>query len=452
MKILNSELKDFLKNNKILLIILLLSFCASLFYSFHFKIKPLVDARAYDKIAFNIVSGQGYREDLDKDLAHDYAIARVGPLYQYFLAGAYKIFGHDLRPVWILQAVVHALSAWLVYLTVLLIFFNSERKKTIGLWASAIFGFYPDLIEISAMLMSETLYLFLLCLMLYFFFWHFRQKSYWLVACLALASGLAVLARPTVLLFTPVIIFYFYRGKLWRQGILFLIILAAVFTPWTVRNYAVYQEFMPFGAAGNFNFWIGNYHNGNGEQEPTDEQRQFAATEEVKNINGESLARFKEFLRDYPAEFLKLTIFRISKYFSVARPMGFWFYQTGLGQMLFVLSSALASCFLFVLGLGGIIKSVFFKKETQREALAYLAVFALSVSLLVFVTVVETRYRFQIYPALAIFAAYFLVALGRIKTWAYNKILWAAIGLIFLNGLVDLLLNLERFKEKIGLF
>jgi len=414
----------------------------------------MVDARAYDKIAFNIANGQGYREDLGRDLAHDYAIARVGPLYQYFLAGTYKIFGHHYAPVWILQALLHALSAWLVYLTALLILRSSEKKKTIGLWAAAIFGFYPDLIEISAMVMSETLYLFLLCLLLYIFFRYryMEQKNYWLAAGLSLISGLAALARPTVLLFIPVVVFYFYRKKLWRQGILFLIILAAVFTPWTIRNYGVYHEFMPFGAAGNFNFWIGNYHNGNGEQEPTDEQRQFAATEEVKNINSESLARFKTFLRDYPAEFLKLTVLRVSKYFSVARPMGFWFYQTGLGQMIFVFSSALASCFLFVLGVGGIINSLFLKKETEREALWYLSAFGLTVSLLIFVTVVETRYRFQIYPALAIFAAYFLVALGKLKTWAYNRVLWVVVALVFSNGIIDLLLNLERFREKIGLF
>jgi hypothetical protein len=225
-----------------------------------------------------------------------------------------------------------------------------------------------------------------------------------------------------------------------------------VFAPWTVRNYQVYGSFMPFGAAGNFNFWIGNYHGGNGEQEPTQEQRELTLTHGVKEINGESMRQFKNFLRDYPAEFVKLTVLRINKYFSISRPMGFWFYQTGLGQMSFVLSSALASCFLFILGLGGIINSIILKKETQRQALAYLAIFGLTASLLIFVTVVETRYRFQIYPALAIFAGYFLVYLLANRRWWADKIFWSAIGLVVSNGLLDLFLSSGRFLEKINLF
>ena len=32
-------------------------------HSFYFKIKPAVDARAYDRIAMNIIGGNGYVED-----------------------------------------------------------------------------------------------------------------------------------------------------------------------------------------------------------------------------------------------------------------------------------------------------------------------------------------------------------------------------------------------------
>lgn len=444
---------NFLKNNKILVFIILFSFLLSLGYSFYYRIKPVVDARAYDSIAKNIVSCHGYREDLNKDLAHDYAIARVGPLYQYFLAGIYKIFGIHHEAVWIWQAILHALTAWLVYLAALLIFSSSGSKKKIAFLSAAIIGFYPDLVEISAMLLSETLYLFLICLLLYIFFRFSNQKNYWLALILGLVSGLAVLARPPVLLFIPIILFFFYKKKLLRQALLFLIILAAVFTPWTVRNYVVYKQIMPFGAAGNFNFWIGNQHNGNGEQEASDQQIRFLASHEIKDINGESLRQFKNFLRDYPAEFLKLTILRFNKYLSIARPMGFWFYQSGIGQMIFVLSSAISSIFLFIFGFGGIINSIFLNKDRQREILQYLAAFALAVSLIIFITVVETRYRFQIYPALAIFAGYFIVWLWEnAKKWRLNKAFWISFALVFLNGAIDLLMNIEKLKEKISGF
>ena len=72
--------------------------------------------------------------------------------------------------------------------------------------------------------------------------------------------------------------------------------------------------------------------------------------------------------------------------------------------------------------------------------------------LIVFITVVETRYRFPIYPLLAIFAAYFIVSLGSRFKWRSEKLLWLAVALIFLNGAVDLFLNIGLIKERLNGF
>ena len=443
------QIKFFFQNNKVLLIILAGAFLASLAYSFYFRITPAVDARAYDVIAQNIISGVGFREDISRTLAADPAITRVGPLYEYFLAGLYKVFGRYYEVVWLAQAGLHALSAWLIYLTVLLILADHDKKKKIGLWAAAIFGFYPDLIEISAMLMTETFYLFLTCLLVYVFFAFIWRPDFYLAAALGLSAGLAVLARPPVLFLIPVILFYFWRKKFWRQAALFLLVLALVFTPWTWRNYQIYHQLMPFGNGGALNFWIGNYHGGDGEQGLTVEQMQFLSSHDASEVSGESVKRFKSFLFGYPLEFIKLTLLRINKYFSFIRPMGFWFYQQGLGQLLFILSSAAASVFLFFFGLAGILKTI----ASRDKRLDYLLALTIFTPLIIFITVVETRYRFQIYPLLAIFAGYFMAA------WPFNQPRWwrektlrLAVGLVFLNGIIDLLLSLDRFKERLGLF
>jgi len=434
--------------NKLLIIILLISFGLSIFYSFYFQITPLVDARAYDNIAQNIVNGPGYKEDLSLDMEHDYAIARVGPLYEYFLAGIYKIFGHHYGAVWFLQALLHALSAWLLYLTVLLVFSTNEKRKKIALWATAIFGFYPDLIEISAMLMTETLSLFFVCLFLYLFFRFFIDtKNCWLVLLLGLISGLAVLARPPVLFLLPIVYFLFFRKKLFWQAAVFSVALFLIFVPWTARNYKVYDEIMPFGAAGQFNFWIGNQPGGNGEQEPTLQQQHFLETHKATEINPESMRQFKNFVFNYPAEFIKLTLLRINKYFSVIRPMGFWFYQHGLGQALFIFSSALASVFLFIFGLAGAIKAW----RAKEVKLNYLLGFLVFTPLIIFATVVETRYRFQVYPLLAIFAGYFIADFSK-NSWLKSGALKVSLLLVALNGLADLLMSIERFKERINNF
>lgn len=441
-------MKNFFKENKILTVILLGSFLASLIYSFYFQIKPVVDARAYDTTAQNIVNGIGFRENPEKDILHDYAIARVGPLYQYFLAGLYFVFGHNLGIVWLFQSLLHMLSAWLVYLIARQLFDDSTYSKTIALIAAGFLGFYPDLIEISAMLMTETLYLFLFCLTLYIFFRFFERDDKFSVALLGLVFGLAVLARPPVLLILPLFIFYFFRRKEFMKIAILILMLILVFVPWTARNYLTYSKIMPFGAAGNFNFWIGNYHGGGGEQEPIKVHYDFVATRPVAEINGESMRQFISFLRNYPAEFIKLTFLRVNKYFSLIRPMGFWFYQYGLGQAIFIFSSALASVFLFIFALGGFWESI----KQKDEKLLYLAAFTVLTPLLIFITVVETRYRFQIYPLLAIFSAFFAVKLFSSKNWWTNKILWSTFIFLFFNTLIDLFLSLEKLKERFSQF
>ncbi len=438
---------NFLKNNKIIIIILLLSFFLSLGYSFYFKIKPAVDAQGYDIIAANIAAGNGYRSSLNVPLAEDWAIMRVGPLYEYFLAGIYYVFGHSYGWVWLAQALLHAVSAWLIYLTCLLVFKDREKKKIIGLLAAGIFGFYPDLIEISAMLMTETFYLFLFCLAIYLFFRYFYRPGVWSALVLGLVFALATLARPPVLFLVPIVLFYYCKEKRIWLGILFIMTMLAVFTPWTVRNYRVYDKLMPFSTAGAYNFWIGNYHGGNGEQEPTAEMKNYAHEQGISAIPAEATRQFKNFLFHYPGEFIKLTALRINKYFSVIRPMGFWFYQSGWGQFAFIMSSAAASVIIFIFGLAGLIKS-WAAEDTVRR---YLLAFIIITPLIVLVTVVETRYRFQIYPLLAIFAAYFMVYLWQEKKWR-DQALWFSVAIILANGLLDLILSWDKFQDRLGTF
>jgi len=439
---------SFWQGNKILILIVALSFAASLSYSFYFRIVPKIDARAYDVIAWNLVEGNGYRESLEGPIERDYAIIRVGPLYQFSLAGIYYIFGHHYEPVWIFHAILHALTVWLVYLTAILIFKENEARKKMAFFAAAAVGFYPDLIEISAMLLIETFYLFLFCLAFYVFFKYFNKDNVWSAVLLGLTFGLATLTRPPVLFLIPILFFYFYSKKKILLGGLFIMTILAVFIPWTVRNYNMYNRVAPFGVAGAFNFWIGNYHGANGEQEPSPDSWAYAREYGIIEVQAESVRQFKNFLIEYPGEFVKLTFLRVNKYFSVARPMGWWFYQKGIGQFIMLTSSAAASLFLFVFGLGGIIKA--FRLSNERAK--YLLAFTIITPLIIFITVVETRYRLQIYPLLAILAGYFAIGLLDKKRFWLNKILWISVGIIGSNGLLDILLNLGRIKERLDRF
>src|SRR3989344_3564377 len=232
------------------------------------------------------------------------------------------------------------------------------------------------------MLMTETLYLFLICLFLYLFFLYIQNNKWQTLIILTAAFGLATLTRPPVAFLIPVILFYFLKKKQFARVLFFGVLLATVLAPWAVRNYYTYDKLMPFGAGGAYNFWIGNHVGANGEQEPGPELSKFFESNTVLDSYNESMDQFKSFVFNYPREFLKLTLLRMNKYFSILRPMGFWFYSSGWKQALFVLSSAVFSLAVLILSLAGIIRAIKFKEKS----LYYLLALAILTPLILFIS------------------------------------------------------------------
>lgn len=437
-----------------LIYILIGSFLAAIGYALIYRIEPVVDADAYDNIARNFLTHHGFVEEAGADIKFDKAIIRVGPLYQYFLAGIYLVFGHNYEAVWIIQAILHALSAYFVYLMAKIIFKKNEKVESISLVSAALVGFFPDLIEISAMLMTETLYIFFWVWLIWYFFDFVDKnkielKSAWAnVIWLGVISGLSVMARPPVLFVLPVMVVYFLLRKKIKLIIIMTVALGAVFTPWTVRNYLAYEKIMPFGGAGAYNFWIGNHVGATGEQDKPEEVEEFIVKYGAYLVADKSIDEFKIFVRDYPLDFVRLTMLRVNRYFSFARPMGFWFYDFGLSQLVFILSSALASLILFVSALFSAIKL-----WRERDSLLnYFFAFIILTPLILFITVVETRYRFQIYPLLAVLAGYGMVWFFQERQWWRNKAVLLALLIICSNTIIDLVLSVDKLKEKLGLF
>src|SRR3989344_9542700 len=107
-----------MRSRTILVLILAGIFFTSLAFSFHYRISPTADAKAYTRIARNLAAGAGYIADLENagDVAHDDAIVRVGPGYEFFLAGIYWLIGgQSLEVVWGIQALLRVLTAFFVY-------------------------------------------------------------------------------------------------------------------------------------------------------------------------------------------------------------------------------------------------------------------------------------------------------------------------------------------------
>lgn len=420
----------------------------SLAYSFGYRIRPAVDARAYDTIAMNMLAGNGFREDLSVPLDRDWAILRAGPGYELFLAGLYWLFGHRYEPVWIAQALVRGVSTLLVYRLGREVFPIDGRR--IGLVAAAIFGLSPDLVEISAMLMTETLYLLLTVLVAWLFLRRYnRCDGRGGDAVLGAAMGAAILTRPVIGLFLlPILYLYVARRQLLGAAVL-LGCLAIVMLPWNIYTYQTYGQLIPTTLIGELNLWTGNMPGSIGGQATASEipPTVYVRDYGMLGFKQQAVREFLAFALGQPLAFAQLSLVRAVRFFSLARPMGFWFYQTGLPQALFVASSALYIAFLFLTGFAG---AALLARDPRPAARSLLLLLVLT-PLPLLVTVVQSRYRFQIYPLLALTAACFLVWAFRAR-WASRRY-WlpvgAALGLV---TLVDLAASFRTVVERLGRF
>ena len=435
------------KQNLILWSVLFGVFLVSIFYSFYFRIPPAVDARAYDNIAWNLVQGNGYRETLDTPIEKDNSIIRVGPGYEIFLAGIYYIFGHHYEAVWIIQALLMALSALLIFLTTKEIF-GARWNFLIGLTAAVLIGFSPDLITMQGMLMTEMLGVFLVILSAYLFcrYYNAVEKSWSLALLLGLAVGSAALTRTTAaFLFFP-IAFYFLTIKNWKHFLISVAAILALFFPWIIRNYQVYGVFMPTNAAGGFNLLTGNHPGASGEQGDFSVVDRYPP--ELNGIQVDKLAAEDaiKFISANPLEFLKLTIYRTSIYFSFARPTGFWFHLSGWDKAVTLVSSAIYSVLIFILGFWGIwrIKNL---EAKEKKLAGFLLAMLIMMPLSVIGIIVETRYRMLVYPFFAVFAGYGLSEfLARRISW---KPVFYLTSFLILNTAFDIFRNLGRIIERI---
>lgn len=434
------------RNKFLLAVVLFVSVILPLCYAFYYRIEPVVDAQAYDRIAVNLLDGFGFREDRTKNFEFDAAIVRAGPAYEFFLAGSYGVFGHHYEIIWILQALLHAISAYLIFLSCREIF--KEKGNKIGLVAAVLFGLHPDLIEISAMLMSETLYLFFVVLVVWLFVKTYQKPNQILFSVfLAFTTALAILSRPPVILFVPIFLIFYILNKKYKAGAVFWVFLALALIPWAVRNYLVYHQFILTTLIGEYNLWVGNTLSANGGQMSGGYNPLTSYTEisGFFSLKQKANHEFLLFITHYPLVFIKLCFLRIVRYFSLIRPMGFWFYQTGLSQLVFAASSAISIFILFVSGFSGMILSWLEKNKLMR----YLIALAITSPLVLIPTVVQSRYRFQIYPFLAIFGACCILACWNKKPHSWNSMALAVAGLSLLS-LIDVFLFWPLIVERLG--
>lgn len=432
-----------------LAILLVSGFLFTFGYALHFKIVPQVDARTYDSIATNIASGAGYLVDASKSPATDAAIGSVGPIYELFLAFFFWVFGHNLPVVWFVQSLLHIATAFIIFLIARRLF--SEDGDKIGLISSGIYIFCIDLIQMPAMIMSETLHLFLLSLTTYAFVRFYESPSYRNTVFFGIVCSLAAMTRPTALLVIAAVVLCAMLRHQYKQAALIIVCTVVLFAPWAIRNYYTYNEFIFTTAAGGYDIWLGNNLGANGGAHPTPEINSYLETHGHIKTSAKGIAEAKSFAIHHPFQVIKLLIWKTTAYWSIARPYAFWFYLSDIPQKIVLVLSVLWSLILFVLGLAG----AWILWQSKRPILRWIVAIAVLMPIAVIPIIVQTRYRLPVYPYLSLFAGYFVMHWYRLwKGNLYDKKIYKVViissAVIIIIAILDILQNLPLILSRLS--
>ncbi|HYH52544.1 MAG TPA: hypothetical protein VD761_00285 [Solirubrobacterales bacterium] len=241
---------------------------------------PVYDAVAYEAIAANLAAGDGFTVGA----AATQPSSNYSPGLPLFVAGLYEVTGgeHE-RLARLVLAFIGALSVLFAYLIARRLsrcFHPSPRQNEEkgGNVAPALIGallvaIYPALLEYQGMLMSEPLAATLLSGGVLALLWAWEGGwSRWLLAG-ALFGALA-LVRPEYLaiaLLVALIVFARQRRDDWRLSLLraavFVGALVVVIAPWTIRNIAAHDRFVPISTGGGQVLFAGNYLPSHGNPE-----------------------------------------------------------------------------------------------------------------------------------------------------------------------------------------
>ena len=181
------------------------------------------------------------------------------PLYPLMLAVTYRILPGGPDAIQIVQAVLGTLTCAILY-------WIGRRigGRRAGLSAAAICAVYPFFVLFSAILMAETLLVFLTVSALAVFLMATDRVTAPRCAVLGLTIALGALAKPVMLAWAVMLVpalWWFGRGspgsRVVGVGVAIATILLTI-APWTLRNFIVTGRFVPVTTNLGMNLMIGS--------------------------------------------------------------------------------------------------------------------------------------------------------------------------------------------------
>jgi len=398
--------------------IFIFAFIVRILYLYQIKNNPFFDCLQLDSLYYDT-----WARKLLKIGWVDSGIFCGSPLYLYFLATAYKIFGHNLFLTALIQHIAGAFSCVIIYLIGEKIF-----NRAVGIIAALIMSVYGIFIFHEGILSPDSLALFLISLAALVLLYAAGKPDFKTFFFSGLLWGLSVFIRANILpLVILVWIFAVFKEK--KKAVVFILAfilgIAAIIAPVTIKNFLITREFVLVSYQGGENFYIGNNPEADGRNKqplfvnPTPFREHEDFRREASRLTGHDLSYLQssefwfeegfKFIRAQPLEFLKL-LFKKSYYFFFSRyeapdnDSSIYFFKRYSGLLKMLDFGFIAP--LYLIGM------VLALKDFRKLSLIYLITLSYSISIIIFFVI--SRYRLPVVQFFILFASYGIY-------WAFDQ-------------------------------
>jgi len=223
---------------------------------------PWADGRFYHLYAVSMSHGSAYI-NVDGSPA-----IRWMPGWPLLLSGLYRLFGANASVGMWANALFDSIAIGFVAQLGARLF-----NARCGLIAAGLFAIWPGLVFYSATLYTEPLFnlAFTAALTtLVVASGADERRTLWFAAT-GIAFGLCGMIKPDPLTFLPVVLAFVWMRRrssadFIKHSIVLAVAVAAVFTPWVVRNYTLFDRFIPLSASGGISAHLVFYPGATGGQ------------------------------------------------------------------------------------------------------------------------------------------------------------------------------------------
>lgn len=338
----------------------------------------------------------------------------IMPGLTFTLAFFMKIFGRwgGITAFRVFQVVLQTASIYILYITVKKIFSRRTALTACLIDVLSVAEYYAP-----TLILTETVFKFLLLLLVYVSIEALESKKVFHYAVGGIVWWAACMYRPTIAAYPVVIlIMWIIKKYKFKDMVKFTIVTAGVFcilmSPWWVRNYKVFGRFIPLTASSGNPFLQGTYIN---YDQSVDKVNLKTYKTVIEKNNAETAAGISRLKRNVPKH-----PFKYMYWYTIGKSIEFWnspfYWQEMLG--ISFIAAELYHVLIVLTATIGI--AVLFKKKSKSFVPLFLVVLYFNLIHLPYFCV--NRYAFPVMPYMSAFSAYFMCWHDKIKSYKINRL------------------------------